>query len=127
MAVVARQSQYGGDRIARDAVAFPDTGSVFFAALAVYGIFNLVVCRSLWLDGGLTRAQKLAQGLLAWAIPIVGGGIVLAMQGQNHSREEMKLLTPFPFYLVGYVDRRFKGASANTDQGHIDPEFHKGP
>lgn len=73
--------------------------------LAVLVVFNLIIVRSLWLDDGLSKGQKLAQGLLIWLLPMFGGSIVLAMQGQNHSRTEMMSLAPFPFYLVGYVDR----------------------
>lgn len=85
--------------------------------LAALVVFNLIIVRSLWLDDGLSKAQKLAQGLLIWLLPLFGGSIVLAMQGQNHSRAEMTSLAPFPFYLVGYVDRPHK---SSTDHYVID-------
>ena len=78
--------------------------AVFFL-ISVYVAFNLIVTRGLLLDDGLTGKQKLLQALVSWFIPIIGGCFVIAMQGQNHTRSEMKALMPFPFYLAGQADR----------------------
>jgi len=72
--------------------------------LVVCLLFNLVVTWSLIHDDGLSAKQKIYQTLLTWIVPIIGGSVVLAMQGQNHSRQELKSILPFPFYLVGHVD-----------------------
>ena len=73
--------------------------------ISVYVLFSLIVTRGLILDNGLTAKQKVLQALMTWFIPIIGGCFVIAMQGQNHSRSEMKALMPFPFYLAGHADQ----------------------
>lgn len=77
-------------------------------ALTAYGAFNLVVTCSLIRDDSLDAAQKVAQILIIWLVPFIGGGIILAFQGHHHPRQEMKSLVPFPFYLVGYSERNDK-------------------
>lgn len=77
--------------------------TLFF--ISVYLLFNLVVTRGLLLDDGLTGKQKLIQALMSWLIPIIGGCVVIVMQGQNHTRSEMKALMPSPFYFVGHEQR----------------------
>ena len=77
--------------------------TLFF--VSVYLLFNLIVTRGLLLDDGLTGKQKLIQALVSWLVPIIGGCVVIVMQGQNHTRSEMKALMPFPFYFVGHEQR----------------------
>ena len=89
--------------------------TLFF--ISVYLLFNLIVTRGLLLDDGLTGKQKLIQALVSWLVPIIGGCVVIVMQGQNHTRSEMKALMPFPFYLVGHMERPtnpFKSASSSV-------------
>ena len=73
--------------------------------VSVYVLFNLIVTRGLLLDSGLTGKQKLLQALMSWFIPVIGGCLVIVMQGQSHTRSEMKALVPYPFYFAGNVER----------------------
>ena len=77
-------------------------GKVGFLVIVVCVTFNLIVTMAVVREVGLQTIQKILQTILVWVLPVIGGSIVLAMQGQNHTRDEMKKLVPFPFYLVGY-------------------------
>ena len=70
--------------------------------LGAYVVIGLIVTRGIALDVGLTVLQKIAQVLIIWLIPVFGICLVLVMQGNNHTRSEMKNLVPFPFYLVAH-------------------------
>lgn len=69
-------------------------------ALVGYAIIAVIVTRGVFADTGLSFFQKVAQTMIIWVIPVLGMSIVLLMQGNNHTRAEMKSLVPFPFYLV---------------------------
>ena len=77
-----------------------------YSLLAAYVVISVIVTRSLILDHALGRKQKLMQLLIVWLVPIIGGCVVLVVQGQGYSRTEMKSLVPFLFHLVGNVDRK---------------------
>lgn len=79
-----------------------EIGYIFLGFLAV---LNLVVMVGVWRDSGLSGFQKLGQSVLIWLLPVIGASIVLAFLGQNHTRNEMRSLVPFPFHLVGYKRR----------------------
>ena len=79
-----------------------EIGYIFLGLLAV---LNLVVMVGVWRNPGLSGFQKLGQSILIWLLPVIGASIVLAFLGQNHTRDEMRSLVPFPFYMVGYKRR----------------------
>ena len=83
--------------------------------LGVYVLIGLIVTRGIVLDAGLTVLQKVAQILIIWLIPVLGVCLVLVMQGNNHTRSEMKNLVPFPFYLVAH-SRPVDGSLASLAQ-----------
>lgn len=69
-------------------------------ALIGYALVAIIVTRGVIADSGLSVLQKVAQSMIIWLIPVFGMSIVLLMQGNNHTRTEMKKLVPFPFYLA---------------------------
>ena len=69
-------------------------------AIGVCAVVGLIVTRGVAADAGLTIFQKLIQVLIIWIVPVFGICAVLLMQGNNHTRAEMRSLVPFPFYLV---------------------------
>ena len=71
--------------------------------LGLYVVVGLIVTRGIVLDTGLTILQKVAQILIIWLIPVFGMCFVLLLQGNSHTRSEMKDLVPFPFYLVAHA------------------------
>jgi hypothetical protein len=79
-----------------------EIGYIFLGLLAV---LNLVVMVGVWRNPGLSGFQKFGQSILIWLLPVIGASIVLAFLGQNHTRDEMRSLVPFPFYMVGYKRR----------------------
>jgi hypothetical protein len=79
-----------------------EIGYMFLSLLA---LLNLVVMIGVWRDSGLSSFQKLGQTLLILLLPAIGASIVLAFLGQNHTRDEMRSLVPFPFHMVGYKRR----------------------
>ena len=68
-------------------------------------------------DSSLSVFQKIAQTMIIWLIPLLGMSVVLLMQGNNHTRAEMKNLVPFPFYLV---------APARQSNGSLSSTAHDG-
>ncbi len=68
--------------------------------LVIYGVVGLIITRGVILDSGLSALQRTIQVIIIWLIPAVGMCIVLLLQGYSHTREEMKRLVPFPFYLA---------------------------
>ncbi len=68
--------------------------------LLLNGIVTLAISR----DDGLSPPQKLAQILIVWILPFLGSLAMLALVGSYHTRDEMKSMVPFPFYLAGYRD-----------------------
>lgn len=68
--------------------------------LLLNGIVTLAVSR----DEGLSASQKIAQILIVWVLPFFGGIAMLALVGSYHTREQMKSMVPYPFYLAGYRD-----------------------
>jgi hypothetical protein len=79
-----------------------EIGYMFLSLLV---LLNLVVMIGVWRDSGLSSFQKSGQTLLIWLLPAIGASIVLAILGQNHTRDEMRSLVPFPFHMVGYKRR----------------------
>jgi hypothetical protein len=79
-----------------------EIGYMFLSLLV---LLNLVVMIGVWRDSGLSGFQKSGQTLLIWLLPAIGASIVLAFLGQNHTRDEMRSLVPFPFHMVGYKRR----------------------
>ena len=86
-------------------------------ALVVYAIVAVIVTRGVILDPGLSVFQKIAQAMIVWFIPVLGMSAVLLMQGNSHTRAEMKSLVPFPFYLV---------APAKLGDGSLSPHPQDG-
>ena len=82
-------------------------------ALGMLGLFNLVISIGVMRDSGLTPLQKFLQVTMAWLIPVMGGLIVLVIQASHHTREEMKSLVPYPFYMAA-VD--VSGPNRNRDE-----------
>ena len=74
-------------------------------ALVAYAMIALILTRGVLVDSGLSVFQKIAQAIIIWVIPVFGMSIVLLMQGNNHTRAEMKGLVPFPFYLAAPAHR----------------------
>ena len=89
---------------------------LFLAVLGFVVVLNLVVTVGLIRDDGVTNLQKVAQAMLVWLLPIVGAGIVLAVIGSHHTKDEMKSLVPFPFYLAAY-QKRDSGGPTNIEAG----------
>ena len=97
---------------------FADVHTGVLAGLGVLGLFNLIISIGLLRDSGLTALQKSFQLALAWLIPVFGGLTVLVIQASHHTREEMKSLVPYPFYMAA-ADA--STPNANRDEfGHAD-------
>jgi hypothetical protein len=79
-----------------------DSNTRLFWLFGALFLFDVVVSRGVILDSGLSWSQKSLQLAVIWLIPVIGGAVVLAMQGQNHTVKEMRSLYPFPFYFAGY-------------------------
>lgn len=94
-----------------------------FVLLAFLIVLNVIVSRGVLLDDGLTWIQRILQILIVWILPIIGSAIVLLMQGQSHSRSEMRSLVPFPLYFVGYdkplggPDQKYGEGGAENSEG----------
>ena len=84
-------------------------------ALGVYAVVALIITRGVAADAGLTIPQKIVQVLIIWFVPVFGMCAVLLMQGNNHTRAEMRSLVPFPFYLAS-PSRPGDGSLASTAQ-----------
>ncbi len=65
-------------------------------------VLNLVVTTGLVRDAGLSIGQRFGQAVIVWLLPFLGALLILFVQGMSHTRDEMKSLVPFPFYLAGY-------------------------
>lgn len=90
-------------------------------ALFGYALVAVIVTRGVVADNGLSAFQKLTQSSIVWLIPVFGMSIVLLMQGNNHTRAEMKRLVPFPFYLAAPA-RRSDGSLSSI--AHDDAGGH---
>ena len=64
-------------------------------------VLNAGVTLALARDDGLSPLQKSFQIFVVWALPILGGVLMLALVGSHHTRDELKSMAPFPFYLAG--------------------------
>lgn len=90
-------------------------------ALFAYALVAIIVTRGVVADTGLSVFQKVTQSLIIWLIPAFGMSIVLLMQGNNHTRAEMKKLVPFPFYLAAparQVDGSLSSIAHDDAGGH---------
>lgn len=88
--------------------------------LGVYVVVGLIITRGIVVDAGLTVFQKVAQTLIIWLVPVFGMCVVLLMQGNNHTRSEMKSLVPFPFYLVAQSGPRDGSLASLVQDGAGD-------
>ena len=93
-------------------------------ALGVYAITALILTRGILADSGLSVFQKIVQTMIIWLIPVFGMIVVLLMQGNNHTRAEMKRLVPFPFYLAAPSGESDGSLSSPVQDGAGD---HCGP
>jgi len=89
-------------------------------ALSAYALIALILTRGVVADSGLSVFQKIAQTIIIWFIPVLGMSVVLLMQGNNHTRAEMKTLVPFPFYLVAPAVQRDGSLSSPVQDGAGD-------
>jgi len=80
--------------------SFGNVDKPVLIAIGVYAVVGLTITRGVAADPGLTVLQKIVQVLIIWIVPLIGMCVVLLMQGNNHTRAEMKSLVPFPFYLA---------------------------
>ena len=94
--------------------------------LGLHVFLSLVLSQGLVRDDGLTAGQKLGQIVLVWFLPLIGAAIVLAMQGQNHSRSELKALLPFPFWYAGFPDMKRSPNSPSPQDGIDDTHRYDG-
>ena len=89
-------------------------------AAGAYLAIVLIVTRGVLLDPGLSPFQKLAQTTIVWLVPVFGMTVVLLMQGNNHTRDEMKTLVPFPFYLAASTSASTNGSLASPPHDGYD-------
>lgn len=89
-------------------------------ALCVYALIALILTRGVIVDPGLTIFQKIAQAMIVWLIPVLGLCVVLFMQGNNHTRAEMRKLVPFPFYLAAPAVRSDGSLASSAQDGAGD-------
>jgi len=88
--------------------------------LGVYVVIGFIITRGIVVDAGLTVFQRVAQTLIIWLVPVFGMCVVLLMQGNNHTRSEMKSLVPFPFYLVAQTRPRDGSLASLVQDGAGD-------
>lgn len=96
-------------------------GKPVLLALVFYAVVALILTRGVIADPGLSGFQKIAQTMIIWLIPVIGMSVVLLMQGNSHTRDEMKRLVPFPFYLTASSrpgDGSLAGSIHDTAVGH---------
>lgn len=79
---------------------------VVLAGLAVLLLLNIVATVALFRDHGVTPLQRAAQTLFIWLLPVAGGLVILFLVGSHHTREEMRSMVPFPFYLASAAPQR---------------------
>lgn len=96
------------------------SGKPVLITLGVYVVIMLIITRGIVIDSGLTVLQKFFQILIIWLIPVIGASLVLAMQGNNYTRTEMRSLVPFPFYLAGYSKPRDGSLTSAAQDGAGD-------
>jgi hypothetical protein len=89
-------------------------------ALSAYVLIALILTRGVIADSGLSVFQKIAQTMIIWLIPVFGMCVVLVMQGNNHTRAEMKSLVPFPFYLAAPAVKSDGSLSSPAQDGAAD-------
>jgi hypothetical protein len=89
-------------------------------ALVAYAMIALILTRGVLVDSGLSVFQKIIQAIIIWVIPVFGMSIVLLMQGNNHTRAEMKGLVPFPFYLAAPAHQSDGSLSSYVQDGAGD-------
>ena len=71
-------------------------------------------------DSGLGAIQKIAQTLIIWLIPVFGMSLVLLLLGNGHTRDDMKRLVPFPFYLIAPAQPRDGALTPSAQDGYMD-------
>ena len=87
------------------------------AGIALVLVFNLGVTLALIRDDGVTSLQRTVHALVIWLIPILGGALILALVGSHHTKDEMKSMVPFPFYLAGVPHPKTPYGSNPIDGG----------
>lgn len=79
---------------------------------------NIAVTFGIYGDETITRAQKTAHIVAVWLLPIIGGVLVLGFLASHHSRQELKQLVPFPFYMVAIEsESRYSEGSDSFPEG----------
>ena len=96
------------------------------AGLAVVVLLNLIVTIGVFRDAGLNAFQKTMQSLMVWILPIVGGVSILMLLASHHTREEMKGLVPFPFYLSAAPAGPDVGDSAGIMNSDLTSDMFEG-
>ena len=78
-------------------------------------VLNVSVSLAIVRDDGLSSLQKFIQILVVWVLPFLGGVLMLALVGSQHTRDKLRSMVPFPFYLAG-----------NPEPGTPNPFDHQG-
>ncbi len=66
----------------------------------VFLLLDAIVTRALLRDSNITTAQRIFQIAFVWLVPFVGAIAVYFVLAYHHTKEEMRSLLPFPFYLI---------------------------
>jgi len=88
-------SKRQGLRLIEEYRAYITVGLIFLL------LFNAGVTLALARDDGLSPVQKSVQIVVVWVLPFIGGVLMLALVGSHHTRDELRSMAPFPFYLAG--------------------------
>ncbi len=73
---------------------------LFLALLGIIVILNVIVTRGLLRDPSVSTVQRTIQCLLIWLLPLVGVLGVYGVMAHHHTKDEMKIMFPFPFNLI---------------------------
>ena len=68
--------------------------------LGIILLLNIVITRGLVRDSSISPSQRAVQFLIIWIVPGVGAIAVYAAIAHHHTKDEMRKLFPFPFYLI---------------------------
>ena len=82
-------------------------------AAAVVVVFNVFVSVAVFRDVGTTPYQKIVKLLVIWLFPIFGGVLMLVLVASHYTRDEMKSLVPFPFYMASVSKKRSEKVEDN--------------
>jgi hypothetical protein len=75
------------------------TGIIVLLVLLL--LFNLAITIGVVRDYSLTPLQRVAQVVMIWVLPGIGGFTAPIFPGAHHSRSELRTLLPFPLYYAG--------------------------